>query len=332
MTATLPTRRLGLPVPHEGDDGLFRQSWYAVCRSVDVPRGAVLGRPFLDGRVVVWRGSDGIVQVSSAYCPHIGADLGLGAVSGNSLRCAFHHWEYARDGHCERTGIGDPAPPTACLFTFPTIEQFGVVWAFNGDEPLFELASLTRPLDQLASDVAEPMRIAADPWVICCNTPDWVHFAMVHRFDFPRDEQDATLTFTEFGVTRAFAAALEHGTGPTIQFKVTVSGVNLVLIEGVFDGRWFAVAACLGVPQPGACDFFVATFIDRREWGDAADAAAGLAEYQAIAARMGAEDSPIWDTMHFRPGTLTRSDKALARYLDDLRAFPRAHPSAEFIN
>ena len=47
---------------------------------------------------------------------------------------------------------------------------------------------------------------------------------------------------------------------------------------------------------------------------------------------MTAEDSPIWNTIRFRPGALTLSDKALAQYLQHLRVYPRAHPSADFIN
>lgn len=331
-TAEAPLRRFHRPVPHEGDDGLFRQSWYAVCRSDELPRCGVLGRPFLDGRVAVFRGADGVAQVTSAYCPHIGADLGLGTVVGNSLRCAFHHWQFDRAGRCERTGIGDPAPPTARLFNFPTVEKFGVVWAFNGETPLFDLADISRPAEALISTVAAPMRLATDPWVICCNTPDWVHFAMVHRFEVPRDGQDNTVSFDDYGVSRAFTARLEHGAGPEIEFKVTVSGTNLVLIEGVFEGRWFAVAACLGVPTPGECDFYVATFVDRREAESEEAAKAALAEFSEISGRMGAEDSPIWNSIHFKPGTLTRSDKSLALYLERLRAFPRAHPSADFIN
>jgi hypothetical protein len=168
--------------------------------------------------------------------------------------------------------------------------------------------------------------------VICCNTPDWSHFATVHRFEFAREGQNESLRFEEFGVRRTFSATLERGSGPTIDFEVVVRGTNLVLIEGVIEGKWFAVAACLGVPRPGTCDFFLATMVDRTAEAGEAEAAARLAEYVAIANRMGAEDSPIWDTMHFKPGALTKSDRALARYLDQLRGFPRAHPSADFIN
>lgn len=325
-------RRQFNPVPHEGEGGLFRQSWYAVCRCGDVPLGGVIGRNFLDGRVAIFRGVDGRVQVVSAYCPHIGADLSLGRVTGNSLRCAFHQWEFGRDGRCQRTGIGDPAPPTARLFNFPTTEQFGVIWAFNGEQPLFDLADPSRQWQDLLLHTAEPFQLATDPWVICCNTPDWSHFATVHRFDFPREGQNESLRFEEFGVRRNFSARLEHGSGPQIDFEVTVCGTNLVLIEGVSEGKWFAVAACLGVPRAGVCDFFLTTMIDRTTEPSDAEASARLAEYVAIANRMGAEDSPIWNTMHFKPGALTKSDRALAQYLDRLRSFPRAHPSADFIN
>jgi len=331
VTDTLLRRQYN-PVPHEGDDGLFRQSWYAVCRSADLPPCGVIGRNFLDGRVAVYRGSDGKAQVVSAYCPHIGADLSLGCVAGNSLRCAFHHWEFGRDGRCQRTGIGDPAPPGARLFNFPTVEKFGVIWAFNGEQPLFELVDASRPWKDLMLHTAEPFQLATDPWVICCNTPDWSHFATVHRFDFPREGQDESLEFDEFGVRRRFAARLEHGSGPEISFDVTVRGTNLVLIEGVAEGKWFAVAACLGVPRPATCDFFLVTMVDRTAEPSESAAAALLAEYIAIGKRMAAEDSPIWNAMHFKPGALTKSDRALARYLEHLRKFPRAHPSADFIN
>jgi nitrite reductase/ring-hydroxylating ferredoxin subunit len=331
-SAKPPLRRTYKPVPHEGEDGLFRQTWYAVCKSSDVPAGAVIGRSFLDGRVAVYRGADGRAQVVNAYCPHLGADLSQGTVVGSSLRCAFHHWEFGRDGRCLRTGIGDLPPPTARLFNFPTEETFGIIWAFNGFEPLFDLASPSRPFERLTSLVADPFQVAADPWVICCNTPDWVHFATVHRFEFPREGQNESLRFEPFGVRRQFSARLEHGAGPEITFSVTVRGTTLVLIEGLTEGKWFAVAACLGVPRPGCCDFFVVTMVDRGEASSDAEAEALVRSYADVVARMGAEDTPIWNGMHFKPGALTRSDRALARYLRDLRRFPRAHPSADFIN
>jgi hypothetical protein len=44
------------------------------------------------------------------------------------------------------------------------------------------------------------------------------------------------------------------------------------------------------------------------------------------------EDTDILNTNHYRPGKLTRGDRTLARYLQFLRDYARAHPSGPFIN
>ncbi|HXJ40563.1 MAG TPA: hypothetical protein VNH18_14885, partial [Bryobacteraceae bacterium] len=43
------------------------------------------------------------------------------------------------------------------------------------------------------------------------------------------------------------------------------------------------------------------------------------------------DDMMNMQTIHFRPGTLTRSDLTLGRFFDYMRKFLRAHPSMEFI-
>ncbi|WP_375540838.1 Rieske 2Fe-2S domain-containing protein, partial [Streptomyces sp. TRM64462] len=150
-TSTTPlTRPLGRPVPGEGEGGVFSQSWFPVCLSADLKPGSVVGAGFLGGRVVAFRGEGGgPARVVSAYCVHLGADLSVGEVVGEQLRCRFHGWRYGGDGRCAATGIGDPVPSRARLFRFPTVERYGIVWAFNGEEPLFDLPDLPHPEDEL---------------------------------------------------------------------------------------------------------------------------------------------------------------------------------------
>ena len=85
-----------------------------------------------------------------------------------------------RSGRCVSTGIGDPPPPGARLFAFPTREKYGVVFAFNGAEPLFELADLDVPSGDVAVRV-DLLPMSADPWTFCANVPDFQHFLGVHR-------------------------------------------------------------------------------------------------------------------------------------------------------
>jgi len=43
--------------------------------------------------LVAWRGESGKAYVADAYCPHIGAHLGVGGkVSGECIQCPFHSW------------------------------------------------------------------------------------------------------------------------------------------------------------------------------------------------------------------------------------------------
>ncbi len=44
------------------------------------------------------------------------------------------------------------------------------------------------------------------------------------------------------------------------------------------------------------------------------------------------QDREILKTIRFRQGYLTKSDRALAKFLDYIRRYPRAHPSADFIS
>jgi nitrite reductase/ring-hydroxylating ferredoxin subunit len=317
------------PVPREGEHGLYSQCWFAICTSEELAPGVVLGRDFLGGRVIAYRGADGVARVRSAYCPHLGADLSNGSVHGDCVRCPFHHWEYGADGSCVRTGSGDPAPPNARLFVFPTREKYGVVFAFNGIEPLFELADLDEPSEAVATKVTfMPMR--AEPWTFCANVPDFQHFIGVHRTlrdDIGRYDQ---IVWSEFGLGFEFTAFPELGRAPPMRFKVGVQGASLILVQGRLpDGRWFGTLAAMTLPRPGETNVFIVVCLRRSE-----DAVADRQLLEELTIRfraMAAEDLELLETAHYQPGALTKHDEALARYMQMLRAYPRANPAADFI-
>ena len=52
--------------------------------------------------LAVFRGETGQSFVTDAYCPHMGANLGVGGiVKGNCLECPFHGWTFrGDDGKC----------------------------------------------------------------------------------------------------------------------------------------------------------------------------------------------------------------------------------------
>jgi phenylpropionate dioxygenase-like ring-hydroxylating dioxygenase large terminal subunit len=45
--------------------------------------------------LVAWRGTSGTSYIADAYCPHIGAHLGVGGeVHGECIQCPFHSWKF----------------------------------------------------------------------------------------------------------------------------------------------------------------------------------------------------------------------------------------------
>ena len=326
-----PKRRrvLSKPLPAEGDGGLFSQSWFPICMSREVPRQGVLGTTFLDGRVVVFRGEDGIAQVVSAFCPHLGADLGQGSVVGNNLRCPFHQWQFDGEGACVQTGCGDPVPRAAGLFKFPTAERYGLVWAFNGDEPLFDLPSFPYPDDELEFHIEEHEDILpVDPWVICCNTPDVQHIKVVHGFVFDQGDPTETMVWTPYSMRYHFNGL--HPTGLRVEFDVGIDGTSIFYQSSIFQGQWYGYIAPFGLPRPGHTRIYYVIAVRKSE-GDAASRKALIDFAMTTQRGILADDYPVLKHAHFKPGQLTQTDRGLAKFFDYLRSYPRAHPSVDFL-
>lgn len=316
-------------VPAEGEDGLFSQSWFPICLSEDVPQRTIKGFDFLDGRIVVFRDGTGAVQVLSAYCPHMGASLEVGDVVGDHMRCAFHHWEFGVGGDCIKTMVGDPAPRNAQLFRFPTVEKYGLVWAFNGEDSFWTIPDFPIPHEELAFKTIElPGFMPVDPWIQCCNTPDMQHIKALHGVTFTQADPHDSVRWTDHSLMYDFQAI--HVKGETVENTVGVFGTSIYYQTTTIDGRWFGFLVPMGLPRPGMAKNFMVVAAKKSD-GTPEEVAQWLDYVLEFEKRVVGEDLPIMQTIRFKPGTLTRSDLTFARYLDFLRLYPRAHPSAPFI-
>lgn len=312
--------------PAEGEDGLFSLSWHPICLSTDVEPGQVKGFDFLDGRVVVMRGENGLAQVLSAYCPHMGADLAVGQVIGERLRCAFHHWQYEASGKCVLTASGDPPPPSARLFRFATVERYGVVFAFNGEQATWDLPGFPFPEEDLLVRVERfAERLPVDPWVICCNTPDVQHIRVLHNIRFDSDDPGAAAEWTDHSMLYNFTGT--HAQGERLSFRVGIHGTTIFYQAGEIQGRWFGFLAPMKVVRPGLSELYMIIAVKRNE----PQPEAFLDQMFALERHVVSEDLDVLRTIRFHPGTLTASDRTLARFLDYLKRYPRAHPAAGFI-
>ncbi len=167
-----------------------------------------------------------------------------------------------------------------------------------------------------------------DPWVICCNTPDIQHIKALHGITFDQEDPDEEIEWTQHSMLYDFKG--RHANGEPIEYRVGIFGTSIFYQSSVFDGRWFGCLAPFGLPKPGHTKTYFLIVV-RKSDGDAESNQAFLEFAMDLEKKVVSEDVPILQTIRFKPGTLTKSDKALGKFFQYLRRYPRAHPSAEFI-
>lgn len=315
----------------EGPELGYHQNWYALAASADVPAGAVVGRDFLDGRVIVYRGEDGKVGVMSAYCSHLGADLSTGCVIKNDVRCPFHHWQYGRDGRCTKIPAFDRIPERARQLSLPTAERWGLIWAFNGPEPLFPVPGFRgyEDADLVVQTVEHPTLYPVAPWVLITNSHDLQHLKVLHGLKFPRGGLD-NITINPYSMEHE--SLFETPDGMQFDQKLRITGTNTVSFtrKAAFGD---SLNMWTGTRLPGGrTSGWIVTAVPKPR-GDSPD------ERQAVKQTLGmvesllvgiiVEDEPVMTRIRFREGILIPTDRELALYLQYVRSFPRANPLAD---
>lgn len=137
-------------------------------------------------RLVAYRGEDNQIHILDAWCPHMGADLSLGRVEGNSLRCPFHAWRWGADGLCDDIPYADAIPQAACIKSWPTCEVNDLLFVWHdpeGNAPIVEQAIPV--IEDVGSaqwtdwSMAQ-MTINTHCRELIDNMADFAHFAPVH--------------------------------------------------------------------------------------------------------------------------------------------------------
>ena len=124
------------PTPAErGLDIGFPFGWYAVEETGFIEVGQVKPLRYFSKDLAMWRGEDGQVRVTDAWCKHLGAHMGHGGkVHGNLLECPFHAWRYdGEEGVVKDIPYAKAIPPQVkrkCLRTWPVTEANGWIWVW----------------------------------------------------------------------------------------------------------------------------------------------------------------------------------------------------------
>ena len=291
----------------------FHKCWFPVALAKAVEPGMLLGIDFLDTRVVVYRDYTGTPVVQSAWCPHLGADLSVGQIVDGQIRCAYHHWRFDQVGTCVQIPTGDKIPPGARIFTYPTAEAWGLVWAFNGDKPLFEVPRIpgTQECDLVVEAHLRGIRQVA-PWVSVSNGVDFQHLRTLHNLqtrapdtievgDHSIEYRIETGGYTQHGLITGTNAFAQHLRRNGMDMFMLFSGAP---IDPLRTRSFFVIGVRKGK-----------------------DSAAKLGALRDFVERLLDEDEPVLNTMRFRQGMLVASDQhLLSRYFKYVGEFPRAEP------
>ncbi|MGH9030985.1 MAG: Rieske 2Fe-2S domain-containing protein [Acidimicrobiia bacterium] len=313
-----------------GEDG-FDQCWYPIALASEVAPGAIVGADFLDGRVVCFRSEDGVASVVSAYCRHLGTDLTSGEVIGDQLRCGYHYWCYGGDGRCTEIPVSDRIPADSSLFSYPTAEAVGLIWAFNGTEPSYDVPRfpIGEP-EELAIRVEDIGVLPFPTFMGTANSMDMQHLEVVHGV--PNEVDVDTIEVSD--TTIEYDMVWHEPTFGRVEQHIKDFGTNVVTVTGdlggVKVGMFFA-----GRPVPGDTPggynhgYGVVSVPTAEVQGVTPDVVSGQLDMAWTYSRgLIADDERVLKGMRFRVDRLVPADRALSRYFRYVDSFPKAHPGA----
>jgi nitrite reductase/ring-hydroxylating ferredoxin subunit len=213
-------------------------SWYLFGGSRELRKGPV-SRRLLGRLLVAFRTASGRLAVMDGQCAHLGADLGFGEVVGETLQCPFHHWRYGCDG----VSASSQGRPFARLRTYPAVERHGLVFFFNGREPLFPLPFFHD--EEPAEYVASPaFSFVADcAWYMSsAHAFDRQHFAAVHGrelmvppdIDCPAPYARRNRYLAKVVGDRIFDRVLRVTARSTVRTTLTIWGGTFAVISAQF--------------------------------------------------------------------------------------------------
>ncbi|MEZ5458943.1 MAG: aromatic ring-hydroxylating dioxygenase subunit alpha [Steroidobacteraceae bacterium] len=124
---------------------MYINFWYPMIRSEDLSPGKPEKVKVLGLNFAVFRNAAGEPVVLSDTCVHRGGSLSgpweLGAqprIVKDCIVCPYHGWEFSADGSCvsiPSIGYATKPPSRAKVDAYPTVERYGIVFAFLGDLP-----------------------------------------------------------------------------------------------------------------------------------------------------------------------------------------------------
>lgn len=163
----------------------FPTGWFQVGYSDELAVGQVVPLHYFGTQLVMYRDDNGAVRVLDAYCPHLGAHLGVGGVvEGGCIRCPFHAWVFDGSGQCVEIPYAEKIPTNARVQSWPVQEVNGLIMVHHhvaGGDPGWEIPAVPEYTDPAWTDyVRRRWKIRSHNQDMAENSVDSAHFKYVH--------------------------------------------------------------------------------------------------------------------------------------------------------
>jgi phenylpropionate dioxygenase-like ring-hydroxylating dioxygenase large terminal subunit len=154
----------------------YQEVWYPVFFLDDLGKNRPNSFTLLEENLVIWWDkSEQQWRVFADKCPHRLAPLSEGRINEDGLlECPYHGWTFSGKGNCEyipqqlANGSAEKSP-RACVKSFPTAIQHGMLFVYGGKPENAELTPLP---------VIEPLAENEENWLILTTFRDIPYSAL----------------------------------------------------------------------------------------------------------------------------------------------------------
>jgi len=170
----------------------LRLFWQPIYRAEELEKGHAAPVKVMGEDFTLYRGEGGEAYLVEFRCAHRGAQLSIGRVEGEDLRCLYHGWKYDGEGRCvEQPAEVKPFCEKIRLKSYPVYEYLGLIFAYLGEsEPPAKPA--------FKEFEEEGVLLVPPPYVVPCNYfnqidnngdmhAPFLHWDMMDTSGSPRD-------------------------------------------------------------------------------------------------------------------------------------------------
>lgn len=164
---------------------MIQNQWYLACLVDELNHKNPLRKKIVGKELVIFKTASGKTGITEDRCCHRNVNLSMGYVKGESIKCAYHGWEFNTDGQCTcipSLPEDEQIPRTAKIEPYPVQIKHQCVWVYIGDEALKAKAEIP-PMHELDEYplVYNYHFINADLPLVAESLIDAYHINHVHR-------------------------------------------------------------------------------------------------------------------------------------------------------